>query len=99
MGRWIGSWTLELRPDVGNPWPCRRRAWRATAALILADLNGDLVWTHAIDTTTGKVSELGRLKSKRAGMHPRYFDSPPERRAFVRSNGGRELALPIWPEW
>ena len=44
-----------------------------------ADLNGDKVWTHAVDRASGKVSEVGRFSTSRGSMHPRHL--------AVHSNG------------
>jgi carboxy-cis,cis-muconate cyclase len=41
-----------------------------------ADLNGDLVWTHAV-SDDGKVTEVGRLKMEKAEMHPRHLAAHP----------------------
>jgi carboxy-cis,cis-muconate cyclase len=38
-----------------------------------ADLNGDLIWTHSLDRSTGKVMEIGRVSAPAPGMHPRHL--------------------------
>jgi carboxy-cis,cis-muconate cyclase len=40
--------------------------------LYSADLNGDTVWTHSIDRSTGKATRVGQAKSPSSGMHPRH---------------------------
>jgi carboxy-cis,cis-muconate cyclase len=45
--------------------------------LYTADLNGDSLWTHAIDRTSGKAKELGRLKLAKTGLHPRHVAAHP----------------------
>jgi len=40
-----------------------------------ADLNGDLVWTHAVDRASGEVTEVGQLSTTQSGMHPRHLAS------------------------
>ncbi|KAK1750373.1 Lactonase, 7-bladed beta-propeller-domain-containing protein [Echria macrotheca] len=41
--------------------------------LYSADLSGDLIWTHAVNLTTGKVAEVGRLGVGGTGVHPRHL--------------------------
>jgi len=45
--------------------------------LYTADLNGDSIWTHAIDRATGKAKEVSRLKMAKAGVHPRHVIAHP----------------------
>lgn len=45
--------------------------------LYSADLNGDSIWTHAVDKATGKVKKLGSLKMTKSGMHPRHLAAHP----------------------
>ena len=45
--------------------------------LYSADLNGDSIWTHAVDKTTGTVKKLGSLKMAKSGIHPRHLAAHP----------------------
>ncbi|KAH6848048.1 Lactonase, 7-bladed beta-propeller-domain-containing protein [Chaetomium sp. MPI-CAGE-AT-0009] len=54
--------------------------------LYSADLNGDLIWTHAIDLRTGSATEVSRFPMPgAAGAHPRHLAAHP--------NGARLYAV------
>ncbi|KAK3356414.1 Lactonase, 7-bladed beta-propeller-domain-containing protein [Lasiosphaeria hispida] len=42
-----------------------------------ADLDADLVWTHAVNKTSGKVKEVSRLAMRSSNMHPRHLAAHP----------------------
>jgi carboxy-cis,cis-muconate cyclase len=48
----------------------------AATNLYSADLSGDGVWTHSVDSD-GKVSEVSTYHMPRTGMHPRHLAAHP----------------------
>lgn len=42
-----------------------------------ADLEGNIVWTHRVDRTSGSVSEVDRLPAPYPGMRPRHLAAHP----------------------
>ena len=75
LDRLVDSWNYDRTSGIHG---LAVGGYGAQQLLYSADLDGDRIWTHAIDATTGKVTELGRLKAKKTGMHPRHLTAHPK---------------------
>lgn len=53
-----------------------------TQLLYSADLNGDQIWTHAVNLTTGRATPAASFPMPYSGMHPRHLAVHPSGRAL-----------------
>ncbi|KAL2148913.1 hypothetical protein VTH82DRAFT_1599 [Thermothelomyces myriococcoides] len=57
-----------------------------------ADLKGNLIWTHSVDPTTGRASEVGRFPAPKEGDHPRHLEVHPNgERLYVVLEAGNAV--------
>jgi len=62
--------------------------------LYSADVTGDMVWTHSVNTMTGEATELSRYKLPRAGVGPRHIAAHPTGPyVYVLTESGNTIEL------